>query len=707
MINKEQPMSTFVTTKAEGILNKPFIHLPAIIFITFLIYSNTFNVPFQFDDAFIAKSISIHDPHNYLPPKANRDAGLLTFSLNYKLNGFDVFGFHATNLLIHMLNVVLVYSLVSLTFRTPFFMPLIHNKSSISRRNTAHLFAFFACGLFAVHPLQTESVTYIVQRFTSLATFFYLLSLVMYIKWRKDKEQQVKRSAPHAMLYAISLLSAVLAMKTKEIAFTLPVCITVYEFMFFRGKLIKRVLYLIPLLLTILIIPMTLLSLNAPLGDIIGDVGEVTRDHPDIPRLSYLFTQFRVIVTYIRLLILPINQNLDYDYPVYHSLLDPAVFLSFIFLLLVFGLGVYLYRISRITHYTLRIAAFGIFWFFITLSVESSVIPIRDMIFEHRVYLPSVGFFMALTGAIGAGMERWGSRTAYAKKAIIYGMLAVMLLLSGATYARNTVWKDRLRLWGDAVEGSPNKARPHNYLGNAYEAQGKIDEAINEYQTALKLNPDYADTHNNLGNAYKAQGKIDEAINEYQTAIELKPDYAEAHNNLGVAYGTQGKIDAAINEYQAALKLNPGHVKAHNNLGNIYAEQGRFADAINEYQTALKLNPDFDESYYNLGLAYATQGRIDDAMREYNTALKLNPGHARAHNNLGNIHAEQGRFADATNEYQTALKLNPDDADMHNNLGVMYAKQGKLADAIDEYQTALSINPGHTKARQNLRSLLK
>jgi len=149
--------------------------------------------------------------------------------------------------------------------------------------------------------------------------------------------QQSSRKTIALLLYFASFLFAVLAMKTKEIAFTLPVCIAVYEFMFFSGKPIKRGLYLIPLLLTMLIIPTTLLSLNAPLGDIMDEVSEVTRDNPDISRLSYLFTQFRVIVTYIRLLIFPINQNLDYDYPVYNSLFDPAVLFSFMFVLLVFG----------------------------------------------------------------------------------------------------------------------------------------------------------------------------------------------------------------------------------------------------------------------------------------------------------------------------------------------------------------------------------
>jgi tetratricopeptide (TPR) repeat protein len=385
-------------------------------------------------------------------------------------------------------------------------------------------------------------------------------------------------------------------MKTKEIAFTLPVCIAVYEFMFFRGKPVKRLLCLIPLLLTMLIIPLTLLNLNAPLGDIIGDVSEVTRDHPDIPRLSYLFTQFRVMVTYLRLLVLPISQNFDYDYPVYNALLDPAVFLSFMFVLLVLGLGVYLHRISGRAEtnkkYWLRLTSFGIFWFFLALSVESSVIPINDIIVEHRLYLPSVGFFMAIAAGLGAGMAGWREGAAYAKKAVVYGMLAVMLVLSGAAYARNELWKDSMSLWGNAVEGSPNKARPHNSLGQAYFARGRIAEAIHEFSTAIRLNPYSAKAYNNLGFAYFAQGRIVEAIEQYGAALKLLPEDATAHNNLGMAYAAQGRAEESVLEFEAVVRLRPAGANAHFNLGKAYADQGRYAEAVREYKMTLRLNPE-------------------------------------------------------------------------------------------------------------------
>jgi tetratricopeptide (TPR) repeat protein len=572
----------------KGILKKPLTHVLAILFITFLIYSNTFNSPFQFDDTpNIVDNPAIKDFQYFSDPsrvecidKSNelskplfktRYIGYLTFALNYKLHGLDVRGYHLVNILIHIFNSLLLYWFMVLTLRTPFFS--VSEKHLTFPESSRNFIAFITALFFAVHPIQTQAVTYIVQRFSSLATLFYLISLVMYIKWRESKDQETKHYASSAMFYAISLLSSVLAMKTKEFAFTLPVVMAMYELMFFNGKIMKRLFYLTPFFLTVLLIPLSLAGTGASLADlsrINDEAAHISGAGGSILRGDYLFTQFRVIMTYIRLLFFPVNQNLDYDYPIYKSFFSPAVVLSFLFLLSVITAGIYLYRLSKRseTNYGiwLRLTSFGIFWFFITLFAESGVIPIRDVIFEHRVYLPSVGFFIAVIAAIGAGMERWGERVAYTKKVVVYFMLSVMLVLSGATYARNAVWKDSLRLWGNTIEGSPNKARPHLNLGNAYNAKGRLDEEIKEYEIALKLNPHYVEVHNNLGLAYNAQGRTDEAINEYKIALKLNPDYADPHYNLGLAYIAQDRIDEAINEYKIMLKLKPDNPMARQML---------------------------------------------------------------------------------------------------------------------------------------------
>jgi len=603
-----------ITTNKWSLFNKPIVHFFLIAIVGLLVYSNTFNVPFHFDDILnIVKNYRLKDLNTFWPPSGTRWLGFLTLALNYHLGGLNVTGYHIVNLAIHILNAILVYLLVVFTFRTPYFKVSVISASVSNQPNQFTLSTFkplnylplFIALIFVAHPIQTQAVTYIVQRFTSLATMFYLLSLVMYIKWRESKgqraegkeqqamsnEQRVKSYAPSSMLYAVSLFSAILAMKTKEISFTLPIIIVLYEFMFFQGKIKRRILFLMPIILTMLIIPLSIIGTDKPIGDAIGELREAAQETEEIPRWSYLFTQFRVIVTYIRLIFFPINQNLDYDYPIYHSFFNPEVFLSFLFLLTIFSFAVYLLYVKHYTLSASRFLSFGIFWFFITLSVESSIIPIRDVINEHRLYLPSLGIIIVFV-----------LTTFYVLRLVIRAPLrsltitcllltTIIIALSMAAYQRNAVWQDEMSLWEDVVRKSPQKAKGHYNLGIAYYNKGLTDMAIEHYQIALRLKPDYVKAHNNLGNAYKDKGMTDKAIEHYQVALKLNPDYAEAHMNMANDYDDKGMTDKAIEHYQIALRLKPDYAEAHYNLGVTYGRIGLLDKAIKEYQTALRLNP--------------------------------------------------------------------------------------------------------------------
>ena len=406
-------------------------------------------------------------------------------------------------------------------------------------------------------------------------------------------------------------------MKTKEIAFTLPLVIVLYEFMFFEGSLKKRILYLAPLLLTILIIPLELRGLERPAGTVMGEMDNAVRASSDMSRWDYLFTQFRVIVTYIRLLFFPVNQNLDYDYPVYHSFFDPNVILSFLFLLAIFGTGAYLLYRSRVTpsspqpqgkvtpppsapplkvransrpdgaegrgSYGLwggeegllsRLIAFGIFWFFITLSVESSIIPIKDVIFEHRLYLPSVGFFIAVTAVLSMAWERVTNISKRWAKITLGAFGLIIVIFSCATYARNNLWLDEVSFWQDVINESPSKIRGRVNLGYAYSRQGRFDQAIREFQAALKLDSEDYQLYSNLGVAYKGQGRNEEAILEFQKALRLKPDDGLTYYNLGNIYREQGAFEEAVKHYQVAARLEPDMPVIHNNLGIAYIGVG-------------------------------------------------------------------------------------------------------------------------------------
>ena len=514
---------------------------------------------------------------------------------------------------------LLVYALVTLTFRTPHLA-----ASRITAQ--ARMVALLAALLFVVHPVQTQAVTYIVQRLSSLATFFYLLSLVLYVQARLFIEKSAGRgqesgeSHPEdaggrikpALLISGSVIAAVLAMKTKEITFTLPFAALLYEASFFRGAWKKRLLYVLPLLLTTPIIPLTVLASSQSAGELLSDVSEKVRVETEIPRLHYLFTQFRVLVTYLRLLVLPINQNLDYDYPVYSSFSEPAVFLSFLLLAGLLALTLYLYFSRRLMPFGSRLAGFGFLFFFLALSVESSLIPIADLIFEHRLYLASFGMATAFATLFTLFFEKY-SAGVYGKIPLFIAAL-IILALSVATFQRNRLWGEKISLWQDVTTKSPRKARPYINLGAALGQAGRMEEAIVALAKATRLNPNNPEPFVNLGAALASIGRLDEASRALTRAVDMEPENGDALNNLGIVLKDTGKVDAAIGVLSKAVRLQPDNARAYYNLGRAMMQAGRYAEAIHFFQEAIRIKPDYDNAVVDLAAALNRTGRFQEVM---------------------------------------------------------------------------------------------
>ena len=605
------------------------LYILLIMIVGLIAYSNTFQIPFHFDDKpNITENSLIKNARYFIEPSEYcsrisqlsdkqymchlfnmRYIGYLTFGINYQLGGLNVIGYHVFNFSIHLINALLVYLLVVFTFETPFL------KTSKLKDYSKHV-ALFSSLLFISHPVQTQAVTYIVQRFASLATMFYMSSVVLYAKWRLAQEnvslriqnpgkKQSHFNPPCMPFYVLSLISAVLAMKTKEIAFTLPVMIIVYEVIFFQGKIKKRILYLIPFFLTMAIIPLSLLGMNERIEDLLADMSETTKVATNMSRWDYLFTEMRVIVTYIRLIFFPVNQNLDYDYPIYHSFFRPEVFLSVLFLLSIGILGVYfLYRYRDTFPYT-RLISFGIFWFFITLSVESSIIPIVDVIFEHRVYLPSAGAFIAVTTTVFWAAEALKRRWNRVGGVVIATFLIVVVVLTGTTYARNTVWQDDIRLWEDVVSKSPNKARAYYSLGYAYKKRMQIDRAIAMYARTINLDITYFEAYNNLANIFLDIGKYDKSLEFFNLAIAINPNSDGIYNNRGRLFLTISQYDKAIEDFTRAITINPDNARYFINRGCTYSNKGQFKNAIEDFTNAIGINPHDPETYALRGFAYS------------------------------------------------------------------------------------------------------
>lgn len=553
----------------------------------FTIYSNVLaKTIFIFDDFEyvvdnpIIQNLSLFD--NMTDP---RHIGYLSFAMNYAIGGQDPFGFHLVNIVIHIVNAVLVFFLVRLLLKVLSWSSFGTKADSSEREGmseTADLketdiavseetgttaageaaatapqpvilrdegfgnntaVAFIAALIFLVHPIETQAVSYITQRFTSLSAFFYIVSVLSYFVSRVRLEEG-QRGFKAYWPYILSLSSTVLAMKTKEISFTIPVTIAVFEYLIFKGSIFssRRFYYLIPFAAALVIIPVSLLGPEWGLMDPGFGVDEVTRKDklydlyeraPD----EYLFTQFRVIVTYIRLFFLPTNQLVTYDYRASHTFFEPSVILSLLLLMAVAAGGLYSWKKAGRSNSEeaplLRLASLGILWFFMTLSIESSAIPIKDMIFEHRMYLPSIGFFTSASVALFLLAGKIPKNVSRPLKAAGIAVI-IAVLFSGITYTRNDIWTSEIKFWDDVVRKT-GKAIGYNNRGNAYLHAGMLEPALQDLTRVISLFPEatkdrmawknadftptnMSKTYTSRANLYTQLGDYDKAAADFEMA---------------------------------------------------------------------------------------------------------------------------------------------------------------------------------------------
>jgi tetratricopeptide (TPR) repeat protein len=289
---------------------------------------------------------------------------------------------------------------------------------------------------------------------------------------------------------------------------------------------------------------------------------------------------------------------------------------------------------------------------------------------DHFQYLASMGP-LALAGAgLSVGLDLVGAGNRLVKVFVCGSLLVV---LGGLTWGRTFVFRDNETLWRDTLTKNPACWMAHNNFGNTFKARGQTDEAIRQYQEALRLKPNYADAHNNLGAALGQKGRTDEAIRQFHEAVRLKPNHADAHNNLGVALGQKGQTDEAIRQFREAIRLKPDHADAHNNLGVALNAKGQNDEAVSQFQEAIRLQPSCVSAHFNLGVALGASGRTDEAIDQYQDTIRLRPDHPLAHNNLGEALRRKGQSAEAIHEFQEALRLKPDFVAARQNLQAMLA----------------------------------
>jgi hypothetical protein len=506
--------------------------------LVFLVYSSNLSGPFIFDDSRIENNPQLHITQLSLKSLAKagfesspstRPVSYITFALNYYFNGFHTTGYHLVNICIHILAAIFLFLLIKTTL----------NLEPLSSRYSKYSWLPFAAALvWAVHPLQTQSVTYIIQRMNSLSAMFYVLALYLYARGRLSEP-----GAKKWLIFSCSLAASVLALGSKETAATLPFFIFLYEWYFFQDldiTWLKK--QLIPATLIIIVFAgLVFLYLGThPAATILSSYSG-----RDFTLPQRLLTEFRVVVFYLGLLFFPYPSrlNLDHYFTLSTGLVSPLTTLSSLaFLVLLCGLAV----ISARQH---RLLSFCIFWFLGNLVIESSFIGL-EIIFEHRNYLPSMMAILLIVSSI----FQYFPKPSWLRIAII---CSIVIVLSFWTYNRNSVWNDKVSLWGDCVAKSPRKARPHNNLGVALKNRGELTKAVEHFQATVKLDPKFGEAYNNLGNTFMLLGRFDDAFDNYFTALQVNPDNPKVHANLGNAFMKQWRIEKAIYHYREALRLQP------------------------------------------------------------------------------------------------------------------------------------------------------
>lgn len=705
------------------IAGKSWLAILIFIVLGVLIYSNTLDNKAVFDDHVWQNYPAVQDmdPAGLFAVNKFRVITFFTFAVNYAVSGYDLASYHIGNILIHIVNTLLVWLMIRTIFQTPALKDSYSNK-------LINLISFFGALVFLVHPLQTQAVTYVYQRLASLSALFYFISVLFYLKARLSQDMQKR-----IFHFTITLVSMLAAFLSKENTFTLPVMFLLIEVFLMKKKFKFRRIHLILIIAGIALFAGIMLF-----TDISSKITQHYKNYngESVNSCRYFITQGEVYLKYFQLLFVPIGQNVDHHIPIDYSikLINVVGFLVIAGLMV---LGAYLYNRNRL-------ASFGIFFFFLTISIEASFIPIMDVIMEHRLYLPMAGFSMAAAGGAYSIMNNkrnkrkaWITNTA----AVSYIFAAIVVIFSVMTFARNMVWQNELTLWSDAVEKSPEKARPWNGRGLAYYNRGEYQKALADFNRALEIYDEFYLAYQNRGIVYLESNKFDSAINDFTRAIEIEPRNHVHYKNRGNAYLKAGSYQEAVNDYSKYMQEYPNDFSVYFNRGKSYLELGnvekamidfnkaealkpndgnickRIGDLLNAkkeyeksiifYNLSINRNNSNEKTYYNRAASYYYSGQYDKAIQDYTRALQINQNMQPAYKFRGLSYLRNKQYKKALKDYNKSINLNSKDYQAYYYRGNLYIQMNEYKKALSDFKRVLKLKPNHKPAKDSIRKILK
>jgi len=643
---------------------------------TVITYANSRSTPFFFDDlpAIVTNQSIRHlgELGTVLSPPANGNSCVgrplvnLSFALNYAFGGTAVWSYHAFNLAVHVAAALVLFGLLRRTLERLPGAP----RSGRSWRETS-LPAFAIALLWAVHPLQTESVTFVVQRTESLMGLFYLLTLYCFVRGASEHHETHENLHCGDILtteatkrvrgflcalgganawFVLSVLSCLLGMGCKEVMVTAPVMVLLYDRTFVAGSFgeawCRRRGYYFALAATWILLAYLVINSG-------GDRGGAAGFGTGITWWTYALTQCKAIPHYLRLALWPRPLVVDYGNSVITDPMD------------VIPQALLLASLAGATACALLrkpAAGFVGAWFFLILAPSSSVVPLpTQTMAEHRMYLPLLSVIVAAVWLLKKRAGRWG----------FAACLVLAVGLASLSIRRNEDYRTDIGLWADTAAKCPGNERAHFNLANSL-----------------------ADVH-----------RLPEAIAEYREAVRRRPSFTEAQNNLGNILYQLGRTQEAVDCFEAALRSDPRAAQAHFNLGQCMLRTGRIPEAITHYRAALEINPKLASAWLYWGMALGMTGSIDEALEHVMEAIRTEPGLLEAHSAAAALLTRLGRPADAVHHLGVIARAKPLSAEAHLYLAEGLLRAARPEPARREFEIALRLDPSCSQARAGLGRL--
>lgn len=653
-------------------------HILFITLIIVIVFSSSLKNDFAWDDRYLITDNPYVKNWHYLPgiftshlyegseinSNFYRPLQALSFIIDYSIWKLNSFGYHLTNLLLHILNSALIYLIV-----------IIISSSS--------LVAFLTALMFGISPVISGVTYYIPARADLLMAFFVLVSMLFFIKYMENKRR--------VHFFIFSIASFILSLLCKEMAVILPFLLVMELFRNREKKTaLKTLLPYFIILLVYIFLRVTILNF------IKGPNKFIDYSFPAaIPLWKRILTDFNVIATYIRLLLFPFDLYMQ-------RFIRPAVKLFEINVLLPMLLIIVLAVIARKILRNNKVFLYGITWFFVCLLPVLNIYPVSVFLHEMWLYLPSIGFFIVF-GVVFQDIikPRMG-------KILSTGLIVLFL----AYYALFTIsygktWKDSISLYHNILkykDGNPFIYLIYDNLAMAYYDKGELDKSIKYCEKSMSMSSGRPEVYCNLGVVYMAAKKPVRAINFFKKAIKLKRNHVPAYCNLGHAYSSIGLENKAIKISEAAIAIDPGCFKAYCNLGYVYSKKGDIDKAIEVFKKAKKIKGEENEPYYCLGTLYIKKENYEGALEEYNRILESGePQDFRFYNALAFVYIKNKKFQETEQALMHSLALDNNQFDPHNKLGNLYFMFGHFDLAIQEYGKALKLSPCNKEVLDNIK----